>query len=53
MQETVKELTDEQLGQVTGGFESRDYDPKRKHEIELGEFVSDAYNKDYLKDGIK
>lgn len=32
------ELSDEELDKVTGGTE-----PYKKHEIELGEFVPDAY----------
>ena len=39
------ELSDNELGKVIGGLNNRntDYDPKRTHEVQAGEFVCDAY----------
>ena len=39
-----KELSDDQLDMVTGGINTEpNHDVVRKHEIELGDFVADAY----------
>lgn len=40
------ELTDDELAMVIGGLTQKDYeqDLKKTHEIELGDFIPDAYN---------